>query len=165
MDNIAIANANYMARRAMESNCLPFIFPPECAIAIEAVVLKSGEWYADRLAGAFVAYGTQGENACIWISDPYAGPNADSFANWLFWDLHRIIADSQAANFFHIDHHQMILVKEYVDAYRKHLENRQADPSCEQCLPFAFLGSYAEKVLMLHFLFLVMSFHSAAISS
>lgn len=159
-EDIANANAEYMARRAMESRYHPFVFPIEGAIAIGAASILGRKWCAGELARAIVDYGTMGERAEINIAN-YYGPYWNPYLNeggepcdpWighyphcLFWEIQGIIADFQAAYFWHIDSNQMIMVKEYANAYREHIAARREDPNCEQCLPFVFRGIYAEKL-------------------
>lgn len=159
-EDISIANTEYMARRAMKSRHLPFVFPIEGAVAIEMVESQTGKWCAGELARAIVDYGTQGERAEINIANrygPYWNPYLNEageydksdnggYANFLFWKLQGIISDYQATYFWHIDSNQMIMVKEYTDAYREHIAARRVDPNCEQCLPFVFRSSYAERL-------------------
>lgn len=159
-EDISIANAEYMARRSMESPYLSFIFPADGAVAIKTAATLSGEWGANELARAIVEYGTQGERAEINIANHF-DPNRylylneyaryydlciGRYPNRLFWELQEMMADSQDKYYFHIEQNQMIMVKEYADAYRKHLAARQADPNYEKFLPFVFRGAYMEKL-------------------
>ena len=159
-EDISIANAEYMARRVMKSGNLSFIFPADGAVAIKTAATLSGEWGANELARAIVEYGTQGERAEINIAnhfDPnrylylneyarYYDQCIGRYPNRLFWELQGMMADFQDKYYFQIEQNQMIMVKEYADAYRKHLAARQADPNYEQFLPFVFRGAHMEKL-------------------